>query len=101
RSLGGGSECGRSAGAGAPLGGGSVSGRPSRSGAAGLVELDAFRWQLPRTGAMRVPGLLFANRALLEKMLADRTLDQVRNAAELPGILDASIAMPDAHWGYG
>ncbi len=66
-----------------------------------IVEIDPFRWQIPREGAMRVPGLLFANRALLDKMLADRTLDQVRNAAELPGILDASIAMPDAHWGYG
>ena len=67
----------------------------------GVVQLDAFRWQLPKEGGMRVPGVLFANRALLEKMLSDRTPDQVRNAAHLPGILEASIAMPDAHWGYG
>jgi len=50
---------------------------------------------------MRVPGLLFADRVLLERMQSDRTLTQVRNAAHLPGIIDASIAMPDAHWGYG
>src|SRR5262245_1463326 len=67
----------------------------------GVVQLDAFRWQLPREGGMRVPGVLFANRTLLEKMLSDRTPDQVKNAAHLPGILEASIAMPDAHWGYG
>ncbi len=73
----------------------------SRIEASGVVQLDEFRWQLPREGGMRVPGLLFANRPLLEKMLSDRTLDQVRNAAHLPGILEASIAMPDAHWGYG
>jgi tRNA-splicing ligase RtcB len=68
---------------------------------AGLVQLDEYRWMLPREGGMRVPGILFANRPLLDKMLSDRTPEQVRNAAWLPGILDASIAMPDAHWGYG
>jgi tRNA-splicing ligase RtcB (3'-phosphate/5'-hydroxy nucleic acid ligase) len=64
-------------------------------------QLDEFRWMLPKEGGMRVPGLLIADRPLLEKMLSDRTPDQVRNAAHLPGILEASIAMPDAHWGYG
>src|SRR5438093_11690948 len=56
---------------------------------------------LPREGGMRVPGILFADRPLLERMMSDRTPEQVRNAAHLPGILEASIAMPDAHWGYG
>jgi tRNA-splicing ligase RtcB len=65
------------------------------------VEIGPCRWEVPREGGMRVPGLLFADRALLERMLADRTLTQVRNAAHLPGIIEASIAMPDAHWGYG
>src|SRR2546425_437431 len=68
---------------------------------AGAIQLDAFRWMLPREGGMRVPGILFADRPLLERMMSDRTPDQVRNAAHLPGILEASIAMPDAHWGYG
>ncbi|HEY2955904.1 MAG TPA: RtcB family protein [Candidatus Eisenbacteria bacterium] len=68
---------------------------------AGVVQLDEFRWMLPKEGGMRVPGVLIADRPLLEKMLSDRTPDQVRNAAHLPGILEASIAMPDAHWGYG
>ena len=67
----------------------------------GVIQLDEFRWMLPREGGMRVPGILFADRALLGKMLSDRTPEQVRNAAHLPGILEASIAMPDAHWGYG
>jgi Uncharacterized conserved protein len=68
---------------------------------AGLERLDEFRWLIPRTGAMRVPGIVFADRGLLEHIVGDRTLDQVRNAATMPGILEASIAMPDAHWGYG
>jgi len=66
-----------------------------------VEQLDEFRWRLPMEGGMRVPGLLFADRELLEKMLSDRTPEQVKNAAHLPGILEASIAMPDAHWGYG
>jgi len=66
-----------------------------------VVQLDEYRWMLPRTGGMRVPGILFANRPLLDKMMSDKTPEQVRNAAHLPGILEASIAMPDAHWGYG
>jgi tRNA-splicing ligase RtcB len=66
-----------------------------------LIQLDPYRWQIPKEGGMRVPGVLFADRTLLDKMLSDRTPEQVKNAAHLPGILDASIAMPDAHWGYG
>jgi tRNA-splicing ligase RtcB len=66
-----------------------------------VVELDPFRWRMPKRGGMRVPGLLFADRPLLERMFRDKTPEQVANAAHLPGILDASIAMPDAHWGYG
>ena len=73
----------------------------SQAAPAGVRQLDEFRWMLPKEGGMRVPGLLIADRPLLEKMLSDRTPDQVRNAAHLPGILEASIAMPDAHWGYG
>jgi len=68
---------------------------------AGVVPLDDYRWMIPRSGDMRVPGVIFANRALLERMLSDRTFEQVKNAAHLPGILEASLAMPDAHWGYG
>ncbi len=67
----------------------------------GITAIDAFRWRIPATGGMRVPGVIFADRAMLDTILADRTSDQVRNAAHLPGILEASIAMPDAHWGYG
>jgi tRNA-splicing ligase RtcB len=66
-----------------------------------VVQLDEYRWMLPREGGMRVPGVIVANRTLLDKMLSDRTPEQVKNAAHMPGILEASIAMPDAHWGYG
>jgi tRNA-splicing ligase RtcB len=50
---------------------------------------------------MRVPGLIFVNDHLLEQVKKDQAPDQVANVAYLPGIVGASIAMPDIHWGYG
>jgi tRNA-splicing ligase RtcB (3'-phosphate/5'-hydroxy nucleic acid ligase) len=49
---------------------------------------------------MRVPGVIFATRELVEDM-DDKVREQVTNVASLPGIVAASYAMPDAHWGYG
>ncbi len=59
------------------------------------------RWVIEATGAMRVPGVVFASGALLETGGFDEALVQVENVATLPGIVEASYAMPDVHWGYG
>lgn len=72
--------------------------------ATGPVELVAetpYRWRIERRGAMRVPGVVFAVDALLPGAAEDRSLVQVANVATLPGIEEASYAMPDVHWGYG
>jgi tRNA-splicing ligase RtcB len=66
-----------------------------------LVEEVGARWRIPPTGAMRVPGIVFASRQLLPDVVEDRSLEQVANVATLPGIVEASDAMPDVHWGYG
>jgi len=58
-------------------------------------------FELEKTGGMRVPGRIFATEALLEKALDDQAVQQVANVAHLPGIVKASMAMPDIHWGYG
>lgn len=50
---------------------------------------------------MRVPGIVFADKELLEKMKTDRTLGQCANVAHLPGIYKYSITLPDGHEGYG
>jgi tRNA-splicing ligase RtcB len=65
-----------------------------------LHKMSDTLWRLEPTGAMRVPGLLFADEGLLREM-DDKVLEQVCNVASLPGIVAASCAMPDAHWGYG
>jgi tRNA-splicing ligase RtcB len=66
-----------------------------------LERLDATRWRIPRSGGMRVDGIVYASEAMIEDIRRDASLEQVANVAHLPGILDASIAMPDIHWGYG
>ncbi|HZV55370.1 MAG TPA: RtcB family protein [Rhodocyclaceae bacterium] len=65
-----------------------------------LKQRGEFEWELPKSGAMRVPGIIFASRGLVEAM-DDKVREQVANVAGLPGIVAASYAMPDAHWGYG
>lgn len=66
-----------------------------------LKEEGECRWRIEPFGAMRVPGVVFSSSALLPRLKEDQALDQVANVASLPGIVDASYAMPDIHWGYG
>ncbi|RGC66696.1 RNA-splicing ligase RtcB [Micromonospora sp. MW-13] len=66
-----------------------------------LAEESPYRFRIDRRDPMRVPGVVFASRALLPDVGADRALEQVANVATLPGIVGASYAMPDVHWGYG
>ncbi|WP_325053075.1 RtcB family protein [Thermomonospora amylolytica] len=64
-----------------------------------LAAEGPYRFRIEPTGAMRVPGVVFASRELLHG--ADKAIEQVANVAMLPGVVDASYAMPDVHWGYG
>ena len=67
-----------------------------------LIErIDEYRVRLPKTGGMRVDGIVYADERMMRDIQKDESLQQVRNVAHLPGIVGASIAMPDIHWGYG
>ncbi len=66
-----------------------------------LKKIDNYRWEIPKTGRMQVPGIIYASADLLKIPGQDQPLKQVANVAALPGILKASLAMPDMHWGYG
>ncbi len=59
-----------------------------------------FEWRLPKTGNMRVPVVIFADKSLLKDM-DDTVAKQLSNVAGLPGIVKAALGMPDAHSGYG
>jgi tRNA-splicing ligase RtcB (3'-phosphate/5'-hydroxy nucleic acid ligase) len=66
-----------------------------------LVEESPFRFRVDPFGAMKVPGVLFASRSLLPDVDMDPVVKQVADVATLPGIVEASYAMPDVHLGYG
>jgi tRNA-splicing ligase RtcB len=65
-----------------------------------LVRKSEFEWWIEPQGKMRVPGILYADEPLIHGM-DHKVYEQVTNVATLPGIVQASYAMPDAHWGYG
>jgi len=65
-----------------------------------ITRISDYEWQLAPTGGMRVAAVIYADEALIRAM-DDKVLEQVSNVAMLPGIVKASYAMPDAHWGYG
>lgn len=62
---------------------------------------NTFELSVDHKPGMRVPGIIYASRALFEKASEDKAIDQVANSAMLPGVVRAAYAMPDIHWGYG
>ncbi len=68
-----------------------------------LIKIRAATYEIPKTFSptMRVPAQVFADEAMLESILTDRSLWQLTNVASLPGIQKAALAMPDIHEGYG
>lgn len=68
-----------------------------------LVQVDDVVWEIPAAARpdMRVPARVFADRELLDEIRRDRSLEQLQNVATLPGIVEAALAMPDIHQGYG
>jgi tRNA-splicing ligase RtcB len=65
-----------------------------------LKRHSEYEWEIPAEGSMHVPAIIYASQTLIRDM--DRKVyEQAVNVARLPGIVKASYAMPDAHWGYG
>jgi tRNA-splicing ligase RtcB len=65
-----------------------------------LKKRSDYQWYMEPQGQMRVPVVIFADEKLIKDM-DEKVLEQAANVAKLPGIVKASYAMPDAHWGYG
>ncbi len=65
-----------------------------------LVRKTDTQWCIEPFGHMRVPAVIYATEDLIRGMDV-KVYEQVTNVATLPGIVKASYAMPDAHWGYG
>ena len=68
-----------------------------------LQKLDAYRYIVPKSfrQGMQVEGLIYADDDMIGAIEHDQTVMQVANVATLPGLVGRSLAMPDAHQGYG
>lgn len=68
-----------------------------------IKQLDKYIFEIEKDEkiGMKVPGIIYADKSMLEDILNEGSANQVVNAATLPGIKKASIAMPDIHYGYG
>ena len=68
-----------------------------------LRRVNDVLWEIPVAARadMRVPARVFADRELLAAIERDSSLEQIQNVATLPGVVDAALAMPDVHQGYG
>ncbi len=66
-----------------------------------IKKINDLTWEIAKEGGMEVPAIIYASEKLMEKIKQDKTIEQAKNVAHLPGILKASYTMPDAHQGYG
>jgi tRNA-splicing ligase RtcB len=66
-----------------------------------LEKISPYCYEIPKSGTMNVPGRVFMSSRMAGVLPEEEALKQVANVAALPGILKASMAMPDMHWGYG
>jgi len=66
-----------------------------------IKKLDENRYIIEKHGNMNVDGIIYVNDELFQVLGTDESIKQVENVACLPGIVGASMAMPDIHWGYG
>ena len=66
-----------------------------------MKRISDYLWEIPQSGDMRVPARLYSSNDLMRAVVADKSPEQARNVACLPGIVKHSLAMPDMHWGYG
>ncbi|MDH3752036.1 MAG: RtcB family protein, partial [Gammaproteobacteria bacterium] len=65
-----------------------------------LQQDSEYCWRVPSEAPMNVAGIIFADREQILQM-DDKVYEQLRNVTQLPGLVGAVYAMPDAHWGYG
>lgn len=68
-----------------------------------LIKISDYLWEIPKKfrSDMRVPARIYASEKMLDEIFKDKSLEQLVNLAALPGIVNYSLVMPDAHEGYG
>lgn len=65
-----------------------------------LKKINGYCWTLRESAGVSSPIQLYGSESLIREM-DDKVLEQISNVAQLPGLVNAAMTMPDAHWGYG
>src|SRR5690349_16333659 len=60
-----------------------------------------YRIEADSNRGMKVPVTIYADEALMQKMMTDRTITQAINVSTLPGVQKHIVVLPDGHEGYG
>ena len=66
-----------------------------------LEKVGINKYRLPRTADMKADAIVYANKSILKEIGSDRSLEQLQEAASLPGVVSPVIGMPDIHEGFG
>ncbi|EMA40084.1 hypothetical protein C448_14188 [Halococcus morrhuae DSM 1307] len=66
-----------------------------------LERVEEYVWEIPQEGEMNAPARVLASEELLDQIADDKTLQQLKNSTQLPGVQKYAICMPDGHQGYG
>lgn len=66
-----------------------------------LERVEEYVWEIPQDDEMNAPARVLASEALLDQIADDKTLQQLKNSTQLPGVQKYAICMPDGHQGYG
>ena len=66
-----------------------------------LKKVNKYIWEIEKEGKMNVPITIFASEPILKKIMQDKTLEQAKNMAMMPGVVKGIIVLPDSHQGYG
>lgn len=66
-----------------------------------LTKIGKNKFLLPKTGNMRVDAVVYLSEKLFRDFQEGEALEQLKNAATLPGVYGEVIGMPDIHSGFG
>ncbi|MEM3399885.1 MAG: RtcB family protein [Candidatus Micrarchaeia archaeon] len=66
-----------------------------------LEKVGEAKWLIRKAGDMRTHAVVYGTDKIVEQMKRDRTFEQLKNVAKLPGIVGNAMVMPDGHEGYG
>ncbi len=66
-----------------------------------LIAEGPNRYRIARQPGMKVDAVVFVSPALVGYLYEDKALEQLAHAAQLPGVVDPVIGMPDIHEGFG